>query len=487
MDTSLLQQKLAELDHLLPSQHELLNRLLFQLAFNDFQNIGLVGAKGSGKSTISLALAELFSDQANVALLTGPLASTEIDALLQQHWFGNHSTTLSLSDLMAEPVTGVLPLLLIVDNFDQLSEQTQQKLLQLDCLGFFLISEPSIRMALNLGINIPTLQDASQVLKDQPLDPLAIAERFATSAGNMHLLHSAVIKPEERKPLSVVLWLLPAVIVLLLLTGIISWLQPASQEQATAETNSKPEIQQDGSAVISPEQINSPEQIKSPELTSSAEQTENIIEDSTNNPELTNSNIVTAATSPELNKRSDVFESPLLTSGQENAHTQPELIAIPAQSAKSEMPTTEPVDTEAQAAVISEPITGSPATNPVEHNGVAAALTSDFRYQEPQLLELPAESRVLQLAVLSSEVALARFMRTYPDIAIAVYQRSWQGQLQWILLAEGHYSDVSSARQARALLAEPLRTAGPFIKPVGQVQQEIKALARLRAESELQE
>ena len=73
METSILQQKVAQQRHLLPSQQELLNRLLFQLAFNNFQNIGLVGAEGSGKSTLALAIAELFSEQANVALLIDSL------------------------------------------------------------------------------------------------------------------------------------------------------------------------------------------------------------------------------------------------------------------------------------------------------------------------------------------------------------------------------------------------------------------------------
>ncbi|MAD76296.1 MAG: hypothetical protein CML20_16170 [Rheinheimera sp.] len=484
MDTSVLQQKLAELNHLLPSQHELLNRLLFQLAFNDFQNIGLVGTKGSGKSTISLALAELFSDQANVALLTGPLAPTEIEALLQQHWFGRQTATVSLSDLMAEPVAGAQPLLLIVDNFDQLTVQSQQKLLQLDCLGFFLIAEPSVEMALNLSINIPTLQDASQVLKDQPLDPLAIAERFASSAGNMHLLHSEVIKAEERKPHSVVFWLLPAVIVVLLLTGLISWLQPETKEQAVADPMTRREILQDSSAANSPERISnpepissleltaSPEPISSPELTASSEPTKSIIDESAGSPELEDSSATPA--SRELNSAPEVLNA------------QPEVMTKPAEPETSDIPVSNDVANEAEVDVTNEPVPDSTIASAIDSSSVAAAAI-DFRYQELQLLALPAEFRVLQLAVLSSEEALARFIRTYPDTDIVLYQRSWQGQLQWVLLAEGHYSDVSSARQARTLLAEPLRAAGPFIKPVGQVQQEIKALARLRAESEVQE
>ena len=166
----------------------------------------------------------------------------------------------------------------------------------------------------------------------------------------------------------------------------------------------------------------------------------------------------------------------------------PESIAKSSQVDDSEKRSADKVTDTDKPAVATDAITVSqPVTNSLDSSDIAAAPAVDFRYQEQQLLALPAESRVLQLAVLSTEVALARFVRSYPDTDIMIYQRSWQGKLQWILLADGHYSDVSSARQARTMLAEPLRAAGPFIKPVGQVQQEIKALARLRAESELQE
>lgn len=56
-----LQQQLAASHYLLPSQRDLLSRLLFQLAFNDFNQLAVFGGCGSGKSTLCLALAELFS------------------------------------------------------------------------------------------------------------------------------------------------------------------------------------------------------------------------------------------------------------------------------------------------------------------------------------------------------------------------------------------------------------------------------------------
>ena len=76
MDITDLQTRLAQLDHLLPSQREWLERLLFQLAFNDHQLISILGSAGSGKSTLALAIAELLSDQYNIALLDTSVSKT---------------------------------------------------------------------------------------------------------------------------------------------------------------------------------------------------------------------------------------------------------------------------------------------------------------------------------------------------------------------------------------------------------------------------
>lgn len=487
MDTTVLQQKLAEQRHLLPSQHELLNRLLFQLAFNDFQNIGLVGAEGSGKSTLALALAELFSEQANVALLNGASPEAELEAQLLQHWFGRRQSEPSLAQMMAQPASGALPLLLIVDNFNLLSSSACKKLLQLDCLGFFMLREPSADMALNLSINIPTLQDASQVLRDKQLEPLAVAERFAASRGNMHLLHSAIVKPEERRTHSAAVWLLPTAIMLLILAAGINWLLPGSneqQQQLIANQNELPQSSIEPTESIKPagdpEREKSPEREESPEGATSAELA--------NKPELDQplqaadnvqqNNSPEQENSPEpetISPEPEAIGSETKTISPESATAGLQQDISPEQSAATEPTSSNTSLSESADTPISDSISEQPAA------------ATEPLYQEPLLLTLPADARVLQLAVLSSETALQRFIQTYPDTRIMIYQRSWQGQLQWIILSDQHYSDVSSARLARASLPERLREAGPFIKPVVQVQQEIKALARVRAEAQMQE
>lgn len=491
MDTTVLQQKLAELRHLLPSQHELLNRLLFQLAFNDFQNIGLVGGEGSGKSTLALALAELFSEHANVALLNAPVTEAELESQLKQHWFGQRQAEPTLAELLATPVAGTLPLLLIVDNFSLLSNNSRQRLLQLDCLGFFMLAEPSADMALNLSINIPTLQDAGQVLKDKALDPLAIAERFAASAGNMHLLHSARVTPEERKTPGAAFWLLPAAVTLLVLAVAISWWWPTSTEDITSDTTVKTnEVQNHSQSENSLERGNSLESADTSEPAKGPEsKNDTVRSDNTDGITGLELNINTAQdSSPESEASLESQDSSAQPQASQEPEVSPELPESTQQQASvAEAEPTGTVERPNDVTETTAELSESADNLSLSSNPEAVIPVVGSLYQEPQLLALPEESKVLQLAVLSSETAVQRFARSYPDTNIMVYQRSWQGQLQWIILNQGHYPDIISARQARASLPEALRAAGPFIKPVGQVQQEIKALARNRAAAEVQE
>lgn len=483
MDTTGLQQKLAAQRHLLPSQHELLNRLLFQLAFNDFQQIGLVGATGSGKSTLALALAELFSEQANVALLTGPVTEQEIEQQLQQHWFGQYQAVPSLAELTAQLADDSQPLLVIVDNFSLLSTAAQQKILQLDCLGFYMLTQASADMALNLSITVLTLQDAGQVLQEQALDPLTVAERFAASGGNMHLLHSAVASAREPRGYPKAFWLIPTVVVLLLLAALVSWYLPISQDtaQPIVIVASEQPADQPVEAGSNPQHTagsTTAKWVDPVDLAALAEHAK-VAEQDDN---------LARLGSAERADTAELSDSPQLAESLEVANTQsqPQTAeqveeAEPAVSAELSISANNQVNDDAAA---------SEQTIANSTNGKTASQQANaqvFGYQEQQLLALPPEFRVLQLAVLSSDTALARFKQTYPATAIAIYQRSWQGQLQWVVLIEEGYPDISSARLARASLAEPLRSTGPFIKPVAQVQQEIKALARLRAESQQQD
>ena len=88
MDIADLQSRLAALEHLLPSQREWLERLLFQLAFNEVHYVEAVGPAGSGKTTLALALAELCSERFNIALISKSVSASELSQQLMQQWFG---------------------------------------------------------------------------------------------------------------------------------------------------------------------------------------------------------------------------------------------------------------------------------------------------------------------------------------------------------------------------------------------------------------
>ena len=120
-----LHQKLATQQGLLPSQRQWLERLVFQLEFNPYQLIYLVGGPGSGKSTLALAVAELLSDEFNLALLTvePELSAGKIRQHLLEQWFGHGMVTdKTLLSLIGERESRQ-PLALILDQSEYLPEQ----------------------------------------------------------------------------------------------------------------------------------------------------------------------------------------------------------------------------------------------------------------------------------------------------------------------------------------------------------------------------
>ena len=85
-----LQQKLQKIQGLLPSQRSWLERLLFQLEFNPYQLIHMVGPAGSGKTTLTLAIADLLSNEFNLALIKAEpeLSAAQVRQHVLEHWFG---------------------------------------------------------------------------------------------------------------------------------------------------------------------------------------------------------------------------------------------------------------------------------------------------------------------------------------------------------------------------------------------------------------
>ena len=80
----------------------------------------------------------------------------------------------------------------------------------------------------------------------------------------------------------------------------------------------------------------------------------------------------------------------------------------------------------------------------------------------------------VQLAVLSSDAALARFKRAYPALDTLSYQRSWQGKMQLVLLL-APFDNASDAKATMAALPAALRASGPFTKAIKTIHSEISA------------
>lgn len=464
-----LQQQLAASTYLLPSQRELLSRLLFQLAFNDFSKLAIFGTGGSGKSTLALALAELFSEcqemVVNVALLQAPLSTEQLVAQLAKQWFAAaHLSAAELTSRLAADAEHT-EWVLIVDDPERLNKEQLDWLQNLPVRLFLFAGSAQQEMQLNLAIPPITLQDCELLLQAETLSTLSVAERFAHSHGNLHQLVAktattpkapqAVAKPA--KPL------LAAAVggTLVLLVVLILWINGASepQQQNSAQANNADTpniIKLPESELIA---ITEPER-ELPETELRAE-----LNVADNNQEL-------ASLSPEPAATTPAPEVPVAKVDTE--HAQPEPRLVPERSAATESKARAELTAEAEKAPSAA--AAKPQAKPASTQQVALPLAV---YDHVTLLNAPANNLVVQLAVLSGENALQRFKQRYPQLQVLVYQRSWQGKEQWIIVS-GPFAGSALARQHIQQLPGSLSAAGPFTKTVGAVQQEILAWQRLQ-------
>lgn len=185
-----LHQKLASLQGLLPSQRKWLDRLVFQLDFNPYQYICLVGGPGSGKTTVALAIADLLSDQYNLALLTAEvsLRAPQIRQHLLEQWFGyGVASDKTLLELCADRPSPQ-PLALIIDQSELLPKELWSELDEMPCLVIATALTDDAHAQLNLPLSAPSMEDATVLLQDQQFSTLTIAERLELAGGNLHIL-----------------------------------------------------------------------------------------------------------------------------------------------------------------------------------------------------------------------------------------------------------------------------------------------------------
>lgn len=200
MSKQALQQRLAHYSDLLGSQRQLLQRLLLQLEFNQPDRLQLVGGSGSGKSTLVLALAEICSEQFNVALLQADSSLAPVDVLkvLQQQWLGSATMPRTLADFVAQ-LNKAEQYLLLVDDADQLSEACWQLLQQLPVCLF--VSCLKAKNDIRLAMNIPAFSEdeATELLAPYHLQGREQRERVEDCAGDLHILLQGLNANPPRK------------------------------------------------------------------------------------------------------------------------------------------------------------------------------------------------------------------------------------------------------------------------------------------------
>lgn len=451
MDITEIQSRLAELEHLLPSQREWVERLLFQLAFNDVSYIEAVGAEGSGKSTLALTLAELFSEQYNVALVSGAMVMPELANQLMQQWFAVPvQADIGLQQQIAQQ-NQTRPLLVILDQAIGEPAVLTKYIRPLPCLVFNFCSSSMQRDGLTLLLGAPGTADAEQLLARQQLNPLEITKRLADADGNLHLLlqpattQSAVNSASHTVSLE---WpflkaaYVGAAVALVLALSYVFWPQTADQqrqlESASASTPATSDVAQPN--MIPPASVPAdaaPAQIDTDDAVVMTEDLADISAVSELDP---------AGTEDTIEQEEQLI-----------AETSPEQSVADTIESKS-----------------AEPHTVSEST------GVASAKQPAdvelYEYDEAMLLAIDNRQVALQLAVLSSKEALLRFKAVYPEVKPLVYQRHWQGKPQLVLMLAPFSSSIE-AKQKLSTLPGALKQTGPFVKRLQSVHAEISAKA----------
>jgi len=195
-----LQQKLIKIQGLLPSQRSWLERLVFQLEFNPYQLIHMVGAAGSGKTTLTLAIADLLSNEFNLALIKAEpeLSAVQVRQHVLEHWFGTcKDANRTLLQLVGDRQLNE-PLALVIDQAEQLPVELWAELAELPCLVIAATEHSDAHAELNLPLPALTLQDAEMLLKDCELSTLSVADRLDNAQGNIHLLLDPSLKRQQQ-------------------------------------------------------------------------------------------------------------------------------------------------------------------------------------------------------------------------------------------------------------------------------------------------
>lgn len=527
-----LHQKLASLQGLLPSQRQWLDRLIFQLEFNPYQHIRVVGGAGTGKSTMALAIADLLSEDFNLALLTASEAFTpaQIRQHLLDNWFGfggdGHKR---LIQLVGERQSAQ-PLGLVIDQADDLPDELWCELAELPCLIIALGEHHDPHAELNLPLASASLDDARVLLKDQDFGTLTLADRLDRANGNLHFLldpqlAKAPVKKAKQVQPSGISPLAVFITGMALIGGVVIFWMWTEKQQAAAglgQLTYLPEEQQAVASAPAPAMVKpqpSKQEIdalvnkleKADPAAGSASKLERPAEfdfgkDAPSAP-------TTAAVTPEPQVAQPAVTQPQAiqpqTTPAEPTPAEPIAVktATPAvaneqlmdplkdQPVASKTPdisaaTAEPANdatTELAAETEVKPVLVKPNPTDVadelaseaggvetpvaaETEPVPAKASSNFNFQEADLLAMSGSQVALQLVVFSNETALKSFQQSYASLQTFVYERRKNGQRQLVVVL-APFGDSAKAKARISTLPSALQQG--FVKSIADIQAEI--------------
>lgn len=594
MSKQALQQRLTQYSGLLASQRQLLQRLLLQLEFNQPDRLQLVGSSGSGKSTLILTLAEICSEQFNLALLQADASLAPVDVLkvLQQQWFGSASMPRTLSDFVAQ-LNKSEQYLVLVDDADQLNEASWQLIQQLPVSVF--VSCLKAKNDIRLAMNIPAFSEdeAAELLTPYNLSGREQRERIEDCAGDLHLLlhglnvtpprKAAIMsKPKAETPASPLAFsarddiAAPAFVVsaadssfdlndrddplgfravdradeqpsfsieterrsdyrshaveekksakqasgqffspfLVMSLGfgmiaavVMFWLwteqqfqQPIADDMvpyypSSADTSAgarlqkdrqfEPtvEIKQEVPAEVTRTTSNDTAETsgaaddqgmpqmaleKSADAASMTVQQE-VAKDDNGLPQ---KQIVSMTIESEPMREQPVI--PALPAPGEEAITEPQPVAdAPANQSPAET-VTEQNDLVAEMAADAGEVVPETLPEPVSAAASNKAADNSAAYDAAVLLGMLPDTVAIQLGVFSQEAAAKKFLQQYSTLNLQLYQRQQQGKTQFVVVSAS-YVNSGAARQQVKSLPEELRQQTPFVKPLSDIQREIRS------------
>ncbi len=527
-----LQKKLKQMPGLLPSQQQWLERLVFQLEFNPYQLIHLVGGPGSGKSTLTLAIADLLSGEFNLALLKAEpeLTTVRVRQHLVESWFGFcKDASRTLLQLVGERQSEQ-PLALVLDQAEQLPLELWAELAELPCLVVAATLRPDPHAELNLPLPALTLEDATLLLRDQQLSTLSVAERLDIANGNMHiLLQPALAKVKASATVATGKGsLVPPLLVfstgMLLIAAVVGfWFWSEQQLQsaglgeltylpAEQEITSEPELAKPvvhASKAVVEQLVDQLEEVKTPagsskvagmapkvDFSTAAETANNdasALHDTpsaaTANPQsLPDRTVATANAVPREAAAADdtqtaaeltevVTAEPTTEAGAPESSLEQQMaaeLALPQQQVVAETVVAEPEeDLAAQAAAELSAETAPSATTVVPAATASRsqiAPTGGYLFSESELLSMSGQQVALQLVVFSNDVAQQNFIRNNPQLKTHTYQRSKNGQRQLVVVL-APFADAAAAKAKISTLPAPLQQA--FVKSLADIHSEI--------------